>query len=107
RGPRSSADPLPVVLRKSRPVPGRILEDAMSTVPAVTPIRTVEQPVEARARPLPLVDPLLLLAALGLVACSLVTLKGATRGAVPGHPLYYVERQGVYAAIGLLAAALL
>ena len=79
----------------------------MSTVPAVTAIRTSEQPAEARARAVPLIDPLLLLAAFGLVACSLITLKGATRHAVPGHPLYYVERQGIYAAIGLLVAALL
>jgi rod shape determining protein RodA len=47
-------------------------------------------------------DPLLLLATLGLVACSLVALKGATRNDIPGSPLYYVERQGVYAVVGLL-----
>jgi rod shape determining protein RodA len=79
----------------------------MSTVPAVTPIRTAEAPAEARPRTVFTFDPLLLLAALGLVACSLITLKGATRNAVPGHPLYYVERQAIYAAIGLLLAALL
>ncbi len=79
----------------------------MSVSPAVTPIRTVEEPVEARSRSLPLFDPLLLLAAFGLVACSLITLKGATRTAVPGHPLYYVERQAIYAGVGLLVAALL
>ena len=50
-------------------------------------------------------DPLLLLAALGLIACSLVTLKGATSDAIAGQPLYYVERQGIYAGIGLLAGA--
>ena len=49
-------------------------------------------------------DPLLLLAALGLTACSLITLKGATRTMNPGHPLYYVERQGIYFAIGLVVA---
>ena len=54
-----------------------------------------------------LIDPLLMLAAFGLVACSLITLKGATRNAVPGNPLYYVERQGIYAAIGLVLAVLL
>jgi rod shape determining protein RodA len=46
-------------------------------------------------------DPLLLLASLGLVACSLVTLKGATAHDVPGDPLYYVKRQAIYAVIGL------
>ncbi len=56
---------------------------------------------------MPLFDPLLLLAALGLVACSLITLNGATRNAFPGHPLYYVERQGIFAGIGVVVALLL
>jgi rod shape determining protein RodA len=48
-------------------------------------------------------DPLLLLAAVGLSACSLVTLKGATRSA----GVYYVERQAVYAVAGLLLALII
>jgi len=52
----------------------------------------------------PVFDPMLLLAAIGLVACSLLTLKGATGQSIPGHPLYYVERQGIFAALGLLLA---
>src|ERR1019366_3076975 len=40
----------------------------------------------------------------GLIACSLVTLKGATSQKVPGHPLYYVERQAIFAGIGLALA---
>jgi rod shape determining protein RodA len=47
-------------------------------------------------------DPLLLLATLGLVACSLVALRGATRNDVVGDPHYYVVRQGIYAAVGLV-----
>jgi rod shape determining protein RodA len=47
-------------------------------------------------------DPLLLLASLGLVVCSLVTLKGATANDVPGDPHYYVVRQGIYAVVGLI-----
>ncbi len=47
-------------------------------------------------------DPLLLLASLGLVACSLITLKGATAHDVPGDPLYYVNRQAVYAGVGVV-----
>jgi rod shape determining protein RodA len=47
-------------------------------------------------------DPLLLLASLGLVACSLVTLKGATANDVPGDPHYYVVRQGIYAVVGVV-----
>jgi rod shape determining protein RodA len=52
-------------------------------------------------------DPLLLLGALGLIACSLVTLKGATRHANPGHPMFYVERQAIFAGVGLFLALLL
>ena len=47
-------------------------------------------------------DPLLLLATLGLVACSLVALKGATAGDDPADPLFYVKRQGVYIIVGLV-----
>jgi rod shape determining protein RodA len=42
-------------------------------------------------------DPLIMLAAIGLVACSLVTLKGAAGG-------YYVKHQAVFAALGLICA---
>jgi rod shape determining protein RodA len=47
-------------------------------------------------------DPLLLLASLGLVACSLVALDGATRNDIAGDPNYYVYRQGIYAAVGVV-----
>ena len=47
-------------------------------------------------------DPLLLLATLGLVAVSLVALRGATQNDIPGEPGYYVNRQAIYAAIGLV-----
>ena len=75
---------------------------------SVTPIQSVEQP-KAVARPKIAVrfDPLLMLATFGLVACSLVTLHGATRNSKPGQPMYYVERQGIYVAIGLAIALLL
>ncbi|MBV8430487.1 MAG: rod shape-determining protein RodA [Solirubrobacterales bacterium] len=75
----------------------------MSTGAAVTPIRATEERAASRPRSLLLIDPLLLLAALGLVGCSLITLHGATRSS--GY--YYVERQGIYAGIGLLVALLL
>ena len=67
-------------------------------------VRTGEDATPVRAYALLRMDPLLLLAALGLCACSLVTLKGATRTMNPGHPLYYVERQSIYFAIGLVVA---
>src|SRR3954467_12453066 len=47
-------------------------------------------------------DPLLLLATLGLVAVSLQALRGATQSDIPGSPWYYVERQGIYAIVGLM-----
>jgi rod shape determining protein RodA len=52
-------------------------------------------------------DPLLLLATLGLAACSLVVIAGATRTDVPGQPDFYVTRQGVYFGVGLVLMAIL
>jgi rod shape determining protein RodA len=72
-----------------------------------TPIRPVEEPPPPRPQYMLKIDPLLFVAALGLAACSLITLKGATRTMNPGHPLYYVERQAIYFGLGLAAALLL
>jgi rod shape determining protein RodA len=47
-------------------------------------------------------DPLLLLATLGLSACSLIALRGATRNDVLGDPNYFVYRQGLYIGVGLV-----
>jgi rod shape determining protein RodA len=47
-------------------------------------------------------DPLLLVATLGLVACSLIALNSATANDIPGNPDYYVMRQGIYAGIGIV-----
>jgi rod shape determining protein RodA len=74
---------------------------------SATPIQPVDETVRPRARSMPLIDPLLLLAAVGLIACSLATLNGATRHADPGHPLFYVQRQAIFAGVGLLLALLL
>ncbi len=74
---------------------------------SATPIRAAEEATAPRTRSLPPIDPLLMLGAFGLVACSLITLKGATRNAMPGQPLYYVERQAIYVAIGVAVAVLL
>ena len=71
---------------------------------SATPIQPASEPPpslaprEWRLR----LDPLLLLAVLGLVVCSLVALKGATAGDVDGQPYYYVYRQAVYAGVGLV-----
>src|SRR3954453_17812956 len=55
-------------------------------------------PREIRLR----IDPLLALAALGLVACSVIVLKGATADDVPGDPRYYVYRQLAFGAVGFV-----
>lgn len=76
------------------------------SVGAANTIRAAEEETAARPRVLLRIDPLLLLAALGLVACSLITLHVATRGQDPG-PTYYVKRQAIYAGVGLLLAFVL
>jgi len=59
------------------------------------------QPEPLRAFRLRL-DPLLLLAVLGLCACSLITIRSATVDDIPGDPTYYVVRQAIYVAVGLV-----
>jgi len=67
-----------------------------------TPIQAGEMPTIASPRSLTLpFDPLLMVAALGLAICSLVTLNGATRGLVRGQPHFYTERQAIYFAVGI------
>jgi rod shape determining protein RodA len=48
------------------------------------------------------VDPLLLLATLGLVVASVYTVRTATHGDIPRDPNYYMNRQIAYAAVGLV-----
>jgi rod shape determining protein RodA len=69
-------------------------------VSLVTPIQPADEAAAPRVRALPLVDPMLLLAAAGLVACSMVTLTNAVGGSV-------AQRQGIYAGIGVLLALVL
>ena len=52
-------------------------------------------------------DPLLALAAIGLMAASLVTLNASTSTDVPGDPHYYVTRQCVFFVVGTLFAIVL
>src|ERR687897_222282 len=47
-------------------------------------------------------DGVMMAAALGLIAFSIFTLAAATADDIPGSPLYFVLRQGVYALIGLV-----
>lgn len=75
----------------------------MSVTPVAAAIRPVEERPISRSRQLLMLDPLLMLAVLGLVTCSLLTLRVATRSS----GLHYVERQGIYAGMGLAAALLI
>jgi rod shape determining protein RodA len=72
----------------------------MSTPPRSPIHRRVEEPPQVR-QPLRF-DPLLLVAAIGLVISSLLVLNAATEDDIPGSPDYYVIRQGAYAAVGLV-----
>jgi rod shape determining protein RodA len=73
----------------------------MSTAtPTITPATEPPPPLMPREWRMRL-DPLLLLAALGLSACSLIAIRGATNDDVEGQPNYFVERQGIYVLVGL------
>jgi rod shape determining protein RodA len=79
----------------------------MPTLASRTPIHALDEAPAAApttAFRLPF-DPVLLLAVLGVCACSLVALQGATATDIPGNPHYYVIRQGLYFGLGLLLAA--
>jgi len=52
-------------------------------------------------------DPLLLLAGVGLIGCSVYVLSAATENDIPGNPYYYVERQAVYGGVGILLMLIL
>jgi rod shape determining protein RodA len=67
---------------------------------STTAIQASEEPRGPRLGGLLLIDPLLLLAVLGLVGCSLITLHGAV-GKSPA------ERQALYAGIGIVVALVL
>jgi rod shape determining protein RodA len=53
------------------------------------------------------IDPLMLLATIGLIAASLYTLGTATQDDIKGDPNYFVYRQGAYAGIGFVLMLLM
>jgi rod shape determining protein RodA len=53
------------------------------------------------------IDPLMLLATIGLIAASLYTLGSATQDDIKGDPNYFVYRQAAYAGIGFLLMLLI
>jgi rod shape determining protein RodA len=50
---------------------------------------------------LPYLDRVMLAASVGLIAFSVFTLASASRHEIPGQPLYFATRQGLYALIGV------
>jgi rod shape determining protein RodA len=50
-------------------------------------------------------DPLLLVATLGIMACSLIAIRASTQDDIPGQPDYYFHRQALFFAVGLVIAA--
>jgi rod shape determining protein RodA len=62
---------------------------------------------EGRAPRFVRIDVLLLLATLGLMACSIYTIASATTDDIAGSPGYYWTRQAGYAAVGIVLMALI
>ena len=63
-----------------------------------SPVKTFGEPRAAAGMR---IDPLLLLAAVGLIACSVYVVGTATSGDIPGDRYYYVYRQAAYGVIGI------
>ncbi|HEX8745501.1 MAG TPA: rod shape-determining protein RodA [Thermoleophilaceae bacterium] len=59
--------------------------------------RDAERPRSAILR----LDPLLLIAAVGLIACSIFVVGKATQDDIPGDPNYYELRQAIYGVVGI------
>jgi rod shape determining protein RodA len=68
-----------------------------------TPVRDFREPRAHLLR----IDPLLLLATLGLVAASVYTVRVGTANDIAGEPNYYMYRQLAYAGIGIALMLLL
>jgi rod shape determining protein RodA len=68
---------------------------------SATPIQTGDEVAVARPRIMLRLDPLLLLGAFGLVACSLITLRDAI------HNTALMDRQAIYAGLGLIVVLIL
>src|ERR687890_2331147 len=66
-------------------------------------VKDFREPRERTASlPLLRIDPLLLLATIGLIGCSVYVVGGATQDDVPGNPNYYLYRQLAYGIVGVV-----
>jgi rod shape determining protein RodA len=68
---------------------------------------SVGEPREEAAVRFLRIDPLMLLAALGLAAAGIYIVGQATADDIPGDPNYFAYRQGIYAAVGLVLMLLI
>lgn len=69
---------------------------------ALSPLQPSQETADEARRSLSLpLDPLLMLAVIGLGICSVVTIKAATAKTIPGDPHYFAVRQTVYLLVGL------
>ena len=80
RGARRAADPVAVVRCEKR---GHRRDEPHAV--SATPISRSADEITSRSGPRMLLYPWLLLATLGLIGCSLVTIKGATRNDIPAR----------------------
>jgi rod shape determining protein RodA len=53
------------------------------------------------------IDPLLFLAAVGLIGCSVFVVGNATQDDIPGSPTYYLVRQAAYGVVGIVLMTIL
>jgi rod shape determining protein RodA len=68
-----------------------------------TTVKDFREPRERVAvMPLLRLDPFLLLATLGLIACSVYVVGSATQDDIPGNPNYYLYRQLAYGLVGIV-----
>src|SRR4051795_1882672 len=68
-----------------------------------TTVKDFREPRErVAAMPMLRIDPLLLLATLGLIACSVYVVGSATQDDIAGSPNYYLYRQLAYGLVGIV-----
>jgi rod shape determining protein RodA len=85
---------------------GRNVEDTMSATTVIQRSGEDAKAEKALSLQLPF-DLVLVLATLGLAACSLLTIASATANDIPGNPDYYLTRQMIYFVVGALLAVVL
>jgi rod shape determining protein RodA len=82
----------------------RSVDDAMSATTVIQRSSDDSRAEKAIGLQLPF-DLTLVLATLGLAACSLLTIASATANDIPGSPDYFLIRQLIYFVVGALVAA--